>query len=504
MALYVLSVLLFWSARLSAQPAQDPPRGAIVDKVTCQGDPGQSYALYLPSTYSPDRKWPILYAFDPGARGGVPVRRFADAAERYGFIVVGSNNSRNGPLAVAQNALNAMLDDTRARFSLERKRLYVTGFSGGARVASVVGMVMPGEVAGVIAFGAGFQPGVAPSPSLPFVYYAAVGIDDFNFPELQNLNRSLEKLDLPHRLDVFEGGHEWPSEIVCRHALEWMELQAMRSGLRTADAPLVEEMFARASAEASADEAGGRKYQAFARYAAMASDFAGLREVAPVEQKVRELERSPEVAHAIADLKDSVGKQERLALRIERLARGMVSSQDQSLALAELLAVVFSVKRQAAEARQSPDRMAARRVLTSSWLQFNEATTDDFDRGDFVQAAAHLRVMAVIRPENAEVDYSLARASARLGHRKEALDALRRAVAKGFKDVDRLEREPDLALLKADPAFHQILDNVRKEVAGRRPTSNGHDAAAATSSARLSGSCVVDFGRPRFATAVTS
>lgn len=51
---------------------EDLPRGRIVEKVTCADDATQSYALYLPSRYSPDRTWPILYAFDARARGLLP------------------------------------------------------------------------------------------------------------------------------------------------------------------------------------------------------------------------------------------------------------------------------------------------------------------------------------------------------------------------------------------------------------------------------------------------
>ena len=37
--------------------------------VTVADDSTQSYALYLPSDYTPDRTWNLLLAFHPGARG---------------------------------------------------------------------------------------------------------------------------------------------------------------------------------------------------------------------------------------------------------------------------------------------------------------------------------------------------------------------------------------------------------------------------------------------------
>ena len=68
--------ILFFAGLLSAQDS-----GKIIDKVVCSGNADVSYTLYLPSSYSRDRAWPILYCLDPLARGRVPVERFAKAAE---------------------------------------------------------------------------------------------------------------------------------------------------------------------------------------------------------------------------------------------------------------------------------------------------------------------------------------------------------------------------------------------------------------------------------------
>src|SRR5262245_51093831 len=83
---YVLSILSQWpglTRMLSftllvvslqvpalAQTAQaELPVGRIIPKVACSSDPTETYALYLPSSFSADRKWPIIYLFDPFARG---------------------------------------------------------------------------------------------------------------------------------------------------------------------------------------------------------------------------------------------------------------------------------------------------------------------------------------------------------------------------------------------------------------------------------------------------
>src|SRR5215472_2955105 len=101
--------LLLLGAQLAV--AADLPRGQIVPDVRCTADETESYALYLPSTYSPDRAWPAIFAFDPAARGRVPVERYQAAAEQYGYIVAGSNNSRNGSWEVSTRAARAMILD---------------------------------------------------------------------------------------------------------------------------------------------------------------------------------------------------------------------------------------------------------------------------------------------------------------------------------------------------------------------------------------------------------
>jgi len=100
------------------------------------------------------------------------------------------------------------------------------------RVAVSMAQGLPGEVAGVTACGAGFRLATAQRPSrdTPFVFFATVGIRDFNFSELPGLDKTLTNLRLTHRVKVFNGGHQWPPKELAAEALEWMEIQAMKSG----------------------------------------------------------------------------------------------------------------------------------------------------------------------------------------------------------------------------------------------------------------------------------
>ena len=109
------STALALAALLPAQP---------IRTVDIPGHAGQSYALFVPAAYTADRPWPVLYCLDPGARGRTAVERFAGAAEKAGFVVAGSNNSRNGPIAPSQEAVRLMVEHTHQTLSLDDTRIY--------------------------------------------------------------------------------------------------------------------------------------------------------------------------------------------------------------------------------------------------------------------------------------------------------------------------------------------------------------------------------------------
>lgn len=448
-------------AAAAVASAQDPPRGTVVEKVVCRGTPAQSYALYLPASYSPSRTWPILYALDPGARGRLPVERFKGAAEALGFIVAGSNNSRNGPMQASQEAVAAMLSDTVARFALDERRVYVTGFSGGARVAVRVAAALQGGAAGVIGFGAGFPADMQPSSSLRFAYFSAAGTDDFNYPELLALDRATEAARMPHRFLVFDGGHDWPPASVCARALEWMELQAMRTAIRPRDTVLAERLLAAGIADASSEEQAGHPNLAAMRYAALAQDFSGLLDVSSCEKKMRDLSQSREAKEAEAELKKSVGRQEGLSTRVHALVIEALAGDDRFAATHDLAAAIHGIRKEADTGRQPSARMAARRVLTWAWIWLSESADADVARGAFEQAATRLRAMTEVRPDNSRVEVRLARACARAGSRKEAMAALQRAVAKGFTEADVLEKEEDFATLRSDQSFRTLVGRLK-------------------------------------------
>ena len=342
------------------------PTGQIVPDVVCATDSSQSYALYLPGAYNEDRAWPVIFAFDPGGRGRVPVERYQAAAERYGFIVAGSNNSRNGS-AENGKAVVAMTGDVLSRFRADEHRVYLAGMSGGSRVALGVALGSPKDhVAGVIASSAGYPDGKL-RKTLPFPIFATAGTEDFNHLEMRQLDRALSS---PHRLAVFEGGHVWLSSELAIDAVEWMELQAMNSGLKPRDEREIDQMFAKRQAAADASKADKDTFLALQ---AMADDFDRLKDVRAIAARAAELGRDKNVRAALKRDRDEDDREESMLDEI-MMAEARLGAADRGDALQELRRRWKDLSDTAHAPDDSAARRRARRVLAG--LSAGVTTTD--------------------------------------------------------------------------------------------------------------------------------
>jgi len=484
---------LHGSATPPQQPAPKLPAGQVIESVRSLDNPSQGYALYLPSTYSPDRAWPLLMAFDPSAEGATPVKLFRDAAEKYGYIVVGSNNSRNGPTRPSAEAFDALWRDVHARFRVDDRRIYAAGFSGAARFSSWVAGSCQGCLTGVILSGAGFPPDHPPSPGLKFVVYAAIGQYDFNFPEIVQLRQALERDKITHHIDSFDGSHQWMPPAQAQAAIEWLNLQAMASGILPRDEAFVAAQWSQRLQQAQAEEHNHDLYEAFHSYSSLAADFGPLREVGEARAAVERLRNSPEFHRAQASLDDQLRKQNSITAPI--IARMISLASNPSGEIASLPQVQQSPMPMQAGGRPSaggplaPDsssgpgmvRLQLEGELTSLRKQRERETNPEkltvlrravgavfgyaYDSGftmldskNYRAAAAYFELATFAAPKAAApMHYHAAAAYCLAGDKKQAMRVLRQAVAEGFNDRARLEADHDFDRLRSSPEFQAVL-----------------------------------------------
>ena len=189
----------------------------------------ETFTLYLPTTYHPEEGSPILFIFSPSGNGKKGVKTFIKTAEAYNHILICSNNSRNGPLdqnlLITQHLFNHVFSE----FKIFENRIYLAGFSGGARLAAGIASATT-QVEGVIAYGAGLIPSPNYMPSKKnFSYIGICGDRDMNYQEMFDVQAYLDNLKIPNSLISFDGNHRWPPNEQLLMAFNWLEIEAINN-----------------------------------------------------------------------------------------------------------------------------------------------------------------------------------------------------------------------------------------------------------------------------------
>lgn len=187
--------------------------GQISQAIQCDGSEW-SYHAYLPKGFHMAQKWPVCFVMSAGGgRSGNLLKRYIKAAERFGVILIGSVESKNG-FQKSQAAVEAMAKDVYKRFPVEEKFALASGMSGGSRMSYLLSECNE-NVVGVLACGSGS--GVYPdneayreSKLRPGTYvYSLVGTNCFN---RTGTFKSHKAFGDHCRLRFFPGKHVWAND----------------------------------------------------------------------------------------------------------------------------------------------------------------------------------------------------------------------------------------------------------------------------------------------------
>ena len=454
----LIALCVYFSGRSAVSQTQKPADlspGQIV-YVTCASDATQSYSLYLPSTYTAAKRWPVIYFFDPGGHGRRPLELYKDIAETYGFILAGSNNSRNFSNEQGKS-VNAIWQDTHARLGIDEHRSYASGFSGGARVAGAMAFSgSTGQVAGVIAHGAGYPSNRTAKDDLP--YFFAVGDQDFNWPEVINIRREREEQGLPYRVRVYSGRHQWAPAAVMEEAVQYMNLKAMQAGSLAADEAFIDRLLDKTRAEAA--DAGARKdpIAQLSAYRALITDFSGLRDVKEATQKLTALQQSPALKAALKSEREQMSEQLKLEQEISEKIGTIAdnSATDTSAVRIGVMQQMGALNDQAKHSKNEQKRLISGRTFLGIFVSTMEDGQQQLAARHFEKAETYFDLMRRVSDDPWPL-LLLADTHAAAGNRKLAIRDLQEAVRRGLKDRATIESDPQLQSLKNEPEFQKLV-----------------------------------------------
>jgi predicted esterase len=267
-------------------------RGVIIDSVTIKNSI-ETYSLYLPERFKQNELSAIVFIFDPGGSGKNGIQPFIESAEKYNYILVCSNNSKNGPLDNNFNIINRLFETVFERFNIDEKQIYTAGFSGGSRLATAVA-VLTKQVQGVIACGAGFSPSNShiPISKENFSYVGLVGDRDMNYQEMLKVKDWLDKFQIDNEIFIYEDNHKWPSSNKILKAFAWLEIQAYKKSIRRKDEILLKESYHDFFESASLLESANQIERSVWEYERIKRNYSRFFKTDSVSKKIKQLKES--------------------------------------------------------------------------------------------------------------------------------------------------------------------------------------------------------------------
>jgi hypothetical protein len=418
------------------------PTRKIIAHVFCKGDVTQSYALYIPSIGKANA---VIYFFDPHGDGSLPLKKYKTLADAYNFILIGSNNSKNGnDWQTTEIIWRALFNDTQSKLALNKSRIYVCGFSGGAKVASYIAL-HHNEVKAVIAGGAGL-PDQTPAANFSFSFTGIAGKGDMNMTDLVSLNNALDKMQTRHRIILFDGKHEWAPENTMGTAFAGLQFDAMHDRTIPKNDSLIKIFTTNSKNRIDIATNKNDWVQASDECVLAISMLDGVADAGWFKEKNNSI-----INNAV--YKNQLLEQQRLFLT-ENNKKTEFNAQFQQGNMNYWTKTIDDLNARAKSS--TPEGAMYQRLLAYLSLAFYSISNQSISNNQNSEATYFVTLYKLADPTNSEAWYLSAMINAKNGNSKLATDDLTKAADNGFNDTKRMLQQPEFQNLQPPVNFAAI------------------------------------------------
>ncbi|MDO1513966.1 alpha/beta hydrolase [Maribacter confluentis] len=214
-------------------------KGAITENLLVNDSIGETMAIYTPSNFSLDKSWPVIFVTDMGGNAKSSISMLVNSAEKEGYVLA-SSYSLNDSLSLSENVLiaNRMLNAIVTSLPITNNRMYTAGFESGAKFASILPTFIP-DINGVISVGATLGSIDILNVRQKFQFIGVVNRSDYNFPDMLEERKVLDKLKFPNQLFVFDGEKHLPDGNTLAMAMRMLTLSSMAKEHIVKDSTLI-------------------------------------------------------------------------------------------------------------------------------------------------------------------------------------------------------------------------------------------------------------------------
>ncbi len=454
----LITIALFFSCSNSSEKITNKKNNKQVQKseqnVLLKGETGTintnvlSYTYYLPSYYDDSVKFPVFFIFDPHASGELPINLYKSYAEKYGYILVASNDSKNGTdYQKINNIINSLLDDVLKRLSVDKNRIYTMGFSGGARVASLMAFNKY-LVRGCILCGGGLMQNIQANHKINILTF--VGNSDFNLNELLELKKSIPDSFYNH-LIIFDGKHQWPDSVTIEDAFYWTIFNEMRDKLRVLDKNIINEFYDK-NIKLAQKYYNTDNLKTYYTYSKIYDFLNGLIKLNDIKNELSAISKTSKYKNQVSELKNILKNEQ---IREQNLMQNYDTK--------DTVWWKNKIHELAADTLQNNLKSHSnKRILAFlglvSYMQVNNA----IQQNQILIADKYDAIYKYVNPDNPEAFYLGALIAAKQNNTDKVLKNLSQAIAVGFDDFNRLNTNPAFGYLLNNQQFQNIINGSYK------------------------------------------
>lgn len=200
---------------------------------SCKLDRKNTYQIYIPKRANSAEKLPLLVIIDAHGNGKFALNKFKLGAEKYPAVIVASDYVKNG-FEGFENAIQTLVDDVNQKYPTN-KTLFLTGFSGGARMA--LSYAMSHQTDGLILCGA--LASAEQLNSLHCPVFSISGMDDFNFLETAQYLFREQSIPQNLKIELTNASHSWPDSLMLANAFGFLRLTSQKEKASTVSKSLL-------------------------------------------------------------------------------------------------------------------------------------------------------------------------------------------------------------------------------------------------------------------------
>lgn len=428
----------------------------VIDSLPVNDSIAETYSLYLPTNFTTEKAWPVLFLFDPEGRARTATQLFRQAAEEQGYIIAATNHIEKdstllGNVKAGVRLVNGVLN----YFPIARNQIYMAGLAEGARVASVMPAVYT-DIAGVMAVGDTWINADFIQKGAKYSFVGLVGYKDYRINLLEETEAFLKKAGMQATTYKFDGEREWPEFDMVSNALGTFTLQDMAAGKKPADLNLVESLYQTELATAERLRGNMQAYKAYELLEIMEPKYRMYGKKDELQQKMKDIRRS-------RNYKDQRRQYNRAAIKeAERREEYLYFfNEDVFAANFENLGWWNQQVKELQEMQEGNNQAEAEMAHRVQGLLQELANNSFRDLKEANAAADPLVFTAILQTifdkENPRGYLNIISLSARDGDYYTALLYLEDLLKTGYDDLDALYEIPNTLDLKMSPEYNKII-----------------------------------------------